>query len=169
MSSTVYFPTFQKLLTILHAWLCASFGEGMLVSYHDGSDNNCAVLHARSVIRKQWRVLDQYQFVSIVPVANLQGKHDMRFHPKVYCMLPCAQTVPLFWRGTTELLLLTNGMQQHREKPWLFLPSSILWSSVYSAWFQEIVWLWAPTQFESVKDYISQMSESQFDCSRSDW
>lgn len=46
----------------------------MRASYHDGSNYNSAVLHARSVIWKQWRVLDQYQFVCIVPVANLQGK-----------------------------------------------------------------------------------------------
>lgn len=48
-------------------------GEYIPVSYHDGSNYDGAVLHAGGVIRKQRRVLDQHQFVCVVPVADLQG------------------------------------------------------------------------------------------------
>lgn len=55
----------------------ACVGERMPVSYHDGGDDDGAVLHARSVIWKQRRVLDQDQFVCVVPVADLQGEENM--------------------------------------------------------------------------------------------
>lgn len=57
---------------------CVYLCEHMLVSYHDGGDYNSTVFHARSVIWKQWRVLDKHQFVCVVPVADLQGKENMR-------------------------------------------------------------------------------------------
>lgn len=53
--------------------VCVCVGENMPVSYHDGSDYNCAVFHARRVVWKQRRVLDQNQFVLVIPVADLPG------------------------------------------------------------------------------------------------
>lgn len=46
----------------------------MPASYHDGGNHDGAVLHASGVVWKQRRVLDQHQFVGVVPVADLQGK-----------------------------------------------------------------------------------------------
>ena len=55
------------------AGVCVCVGENMPVSYHDGSDYNCAVFHARRVVWKQRRVLDQNQFILVIPVADLAG------------------------------------------------------------------------------------------------
>lgn len=57
--------------------VCVCAGESMPDSYHDGGDHDCAVLHASRVVWKQRRVLDQHQFVCVVPVADLQGKQTM--------------------------------------------------------------------------------------------
>lgn len=83
---------------------CVCFGANMPVPYHDGSYYNSAVLHARSVIRKQRRVLDQHQFVCIVPVADLQRKQSMRLcicvhvFVLIYCITARAQLAMLFWQ-----------------------------------------------------------------------
>lgn len=42
-----------------------------VASYHDGGNHDGAVFHASGVVRKQRRVLDQHQFVGVVPVADL--------------------------------------------------------------------------------------------------
>lgn len=46
----------------------------MPLSYHDGGDDDGAVLYARRVVWQQGRVLDQHQFVCVVPVADLRRK-----------------------------------------------------------------------------------------------
>ena len=59
--------------------VCVCVSEHMPVSYHDGRDDNGAVFHAGCVVGKQRRVLDQHQFVRIVPVADLQGEQSVSF------------------------------------------------------------------------------------------
>lgn len=58
-------------------------GQYKPVSYHDCSNYNSTILHARSVVWKQRRVLDQHQFVRVIPVANLQEKQEVRSSAKV--------------------------------------------------------------------------------------
>lgn len=47
--------------------------ENVPASHHDGGDHDGAVLHAGGVVWEERRVLDQHQFVCVVPVADLQG------------------------------------------------------------------------------------------------
>lgn len=72
--------------------LCVCVGDNMPVSYHDGSDDNRAVLHARSVIWKQRRVLDQHQFVCVIPITDLQRKLSMRL-----CIGECVHVYALMY------------------------------------------------------------------------
>lgn len=47
---------------------------GPMVRYHDGRHDDSAVLHHRAVIGQGVFILDQNQFVDVIPVTNLRGK-----------------------------------------------------------------------------------------------
>lgn len=50
--------------------------RNMPAPHHDGGDHHGAVLHAGRIVGQKGRVLDQHQFVGVVPVADLQGRAE---------------------------------------------------------------------------------------------
>lgn len=79
-------PFWQQLVISKDSWrysssvLLQAAHADRLLSYHDGGDHHGAVLHARRVVGEERRVLDQHQFVGVVPVADLEGRRSRRLH-----------------------------------------------------------------------------------------
>lgn len=49
---------------------------GRGVHYHDSCHDDCPVLNVCAVIGQQHLILDQDQFVNVVPVANLREERE---------------------------------------------------------------------------------------------
>lgn len=88
--------------------------------YHDGCHDHRAVLHRRAVIGQSIFILDQHEFVNVVPVANLQDTEEKKKKKNIRSVSQY-RSINFNWEAGTRGLFLYHRCYSFFSNPNLLL------------------------------------------------